>query len=490
MNFNERDSKGEKTNSNYSPIIYNYYSTSSTINNVTVVKSEKENPINLIDNWTYEDFHQNNRHVNTDTIPTFLNQCDLISLPTGVKRAVERLPKKILIPVDKDLKIAKEKCLIIASNCTSTLFKDDEIWTNLSSTILNEQVKKGKDNTRIYKDVIKALCYSTNKTYPIIDIKNNSYGNPTYVVGEKSMQYKFHDSFNNFDIVNYELKNQDSIQKRRKFFLEKLNKAYKDPIASNLINLYPKIDLPSEAEIIKKGKELAKNKVKTKKGKTIACLNNKKKENIKDFKDKSFVEDAIKLFRYLTSKGFIIPTEGTYESGGRVVDSFNLMNSWIRDECKIDGENIETIDYKALHPNLNIKIYGGNTKYITHQQIADFLNKDVKEIKIEHLSFFNKHPNQMKKSILFKFYSEREPEMLERIINDKKKNGYKITSTRMFALEVAIMKSCIRRLNADNEYVGYVYDALFCKESVADKVLKVMNEEIIKHGVYTTACKE
>ena len=60
----------------------------------------------------------------------------------------------------------------------------------------------------------------------------------------------------------------------------------------------------------------------------------------------------------------------------------------------------------------------------------------------------------------------------------------------MFALEVAIMKSCIRRLNADNEYVGYVYDALFCKESVTDKVLKVMNEEIIKHGVYTTACKE
>ena len=45
MNFNERDSKGEKTNSNYSPIIYNYNSTSTTINNVTVVKSEKENPI-------------------------------------------------------------------------------------------------------------------------------------------------------------------------------------------------------------------------------------------------------------------------------------------------------------------------------------------------------------------------------------------------------------------------------------------------------------
>ena len=96
----------------------------------------------------------------------------------------------------------------------------------------------------------------------------------------------------------------------------------------------------------------------------------------------------------------------------------------------------------------------------------------------------------MKKSILFKYYSEKEPQMLERIIKDKRINGHKITSLKMFALEVAIMKSCIKRLNEDQEYVGYVYDALFCKESGADKVLKVINEEIIKHGVYTTACKE
>ena len=121
MNLNERDFKGEKTNSNNPSIIYNY-STSTTINNVTVVKSERENPINPIETWTYEDFHQNNKLVNTDTIPTFLNQCDTISLPNGVKRAVERLPKKLLKPIDKDLNIAKEKCLITASNCTSTLF--------------------------------------------------------------------------------------------------------------------------------------------------------------------------------------------------------------------------------------------------------------------------------------------------------------------------------------------------------------------------------
>lgn len=489
MNFNERDSKGERINSNNSPIIYNY-SISTTINNVTVVDSEIECPKSPLYNYVYEDFHQNNRLVNTDTIPTFLHQCNTISLPTGVKRAIERLPKKILIPIDKELKIAIEKCLLIASNCTSTLFKDDEIWTNLSSTILSKQVKKGKDNTHLYKYVISALCYSTNKTNPIIEIKKNRYGNPTFLVGERSIQYKFHDSFSNFNIINYELKSLDIIQKRRKYFLEKLNKAYKDPIAFNLINFYPSIEFPSEVNIEEFGKELTKVNHITNKGKKLACLNNKKKEKIKDFENKSFVEDALNRFRYLTSKGYIIPIEGSYESGGRVVDSLNLMDSWIRKTIKSDGENIITIDYKTLHPNLVIKIYGGNTKYITHQEIADYLKKDVKEVKIEHLSFFNKHPNQMKKSILFKYYSEREPEMLERILDDKKTNSYKITSIRMFALEVAIMKSCIKRLNEDNEYVGYVYDALFCKESVADKVLKVMNEEIIKHGVCTTACKE
>lgn len=490
-----------KKQKNYIPIILFQSSNSITnssinyINNVTVLPIEQKNYVNPIYSWVYEDFHECKRLINTDNFPTFLNQCDLISLPTGVKRTVEKLPKKILIQIDKDLKIAIEKCLIIASNCTSSIFNDcdneDDKWKNLHSDFLQEQVQKGKDNTLIYNNVLKALTYKTNFTNPILEIRTNEKGTHSYLANEYSKQYRFHDDFQNYNIVNYKLKNQDSIQKRRKYFLEKLNKAYKDPIASNLINLYPKIDLPSEAEIITKGKELAKNKVKTKKGKTIATLNNKKKENIKDYNNKSFIEDGLIRYKFLVaSKGYIIPETGTFASGGRVADSLNLMNSWIRNLIKIEGENIETIDYKALHPNLAIKIYGGKTKYITHQQIADYLNKDVKEIKIEHLSFFNKHPNQMKKSILFEYYSKREPLMLERILKDKKNHDYKITSIRMFALEVAIMKSCIIRLNADNEYVGYVYDALFCKESIADKVLKIMNEEIIKHGVYTTACKE
>jgi len=490
MIFNENPPEGGKTNS---PIIFNFhYSTSTTITNVTEVEYQDENNVKPIEYWDFYDLHHTESLLNYDTIPTFLSQCDLISLPVGVKRAVERLPLKVLNKIDQDKKIAIEKCLLFASNCTSTLFHDDleGKWKNLSSKFLHEQVKKGNDNTFIYKNVIKALCYKTNTTLPILEIRTNYYGNPSYLADEYSIQYRYQESFRNTNLMTYELKNPDSIQKRRKYYLQKLNEAFKNPIAYNLINLYPKIELPTEAEILNIGKQLAKNNCKTRKGKIIASLNKRKKETIKDYENKSFIEDALKRFNYLTSKGFIIPTKGSYKSGGRVADSFNLMNSWIRSTIKIEGENTSTLDYKAFHPNLAIKIYGGKTKYLTHQQIADYLNKDVKEVKIEHLSFFNKHPNDMKKSILFEYYSKNEPEMLDRIIHDKKMNGYKITSIKMFQSEVTIMQKCIIKLNKKDIYVGYVYDALFCKKSQKDEVLKVMNSVLMELEVYTIACEE
>jgi hypothetical protein len=494
MIFNEKKLKKKKTNSNSSQINNYYYllSSSTTINNVTEVRSQDETIVNPFKYWEPNDINYNNNLTYSDTIPTFLNQSDLISVPAGVKRAVERLPVRLLRQIDKERSVAIEKCLIIASNCTSAIFYEDttDKWKNLSSKFLQEQVKKGNDNTLIYKKVINALCYKTNSTAPILDVKTNCYGNPSYLKNEYSIPYKFNDAFQKYNIVNYELKNSDNIQKRRKYFLELINKAYKNPISNNLINLYPLIELPTEDEIIERGKKLVKEKYKTKKGKLIATLNKKKKETIKNFENKSFIEEAIYRFNYLTSKGFIIPVTGSYESGGRVVDSFNLMNSWIREMIKIEGENIATLDYKAFHPNLAIRIYGGNTKFITHQEVAGFLNRDVKEVKIEHLSFFNKHPNDMKKSILFEYYSKIEPEMLERILEDKKRFGYKITSIKMFEAEVRIMQNCIRKLNNDNIYVGYVYDALFCKKSQADQVLKVMNEVLIQQEVYTIASNE
>ena len=65
-------------------------------------------------------------------------------------------------------------------------------------------------------------------------------------------------------------------------------------------------------------------------------------------------------------------------------------------------------------------------------------------------------------SPLFGYYSKHEPDMLQQIYNDKKEHGYKITSKKMFKLEVEIMTEVIKYLNSVGVYVLYVYDALLC----------------------------
>ena len=70
----------------------------------------------------------------------------------------------------------------------------------------------------------------------------------------------------------------------------------------------------------------------------------------------------------------------------------------------------------------------------------------------------------MKKSALYQYYLENEPKMLEGIRKDKKQNGYKVTSRRMFKAEVGIMTDVIKDLNQKGIHVLYVYDALVCED--------------------------
>jgi hypothetical protein len=88
------------------------------------------------------------------------------------------------------------------------------------------------------------------------------------------------------------------------------------------------------------------------------------------------------------------------------------MPSWIRALVKINGKPLAEIDYKALHPNIAMKLYGGNRKYITHDAIAEASGVDRLLVKKEHLSFFNKHPEQMKKSPLYDYYMANEEQLM------------------------------------------------------------------------------
>ena len=77
--------------------------------------------------------------------------------------------------------------------------------------------------------------------------------------------------------------------------------------------------------------------------------------------------------------------------------------------------------------------------------------------------------------------------MMQKIFDDKKENGYKITTQKLFTLEVQIMTAVITKLNSIGIYVLYIYDALACAPKHSATVLRVMNETVLEFGVFTTA---
>lgn len=472
---------------------YPFYSSPSVYPSTFIYVTDKEKGVKTRENPLKTDYSEADSveiygELNT-SFPLFFENINTIYIPKKVKTHLERIvPKKLLKEIDENLDIAIERCLVLVSNLSSTIYSDDR-WKELSSIILDEQTRKGKDNTRIYPKIIKALKFSTNTTEGIIQVKTNEFGNETYQEGIACKSYSFTDTYYKSDLVKHIIKDKDILQKRNKFFFSQLKKAADNAIGSNLIGLYSKIELPSYDAILLEAKKLIKEKYKNKKGRTLTFLNKHPKSYFKDASARSFVEENIKLYNYLTERGFMIPIIGNEKSGGRVVDSFTLMPSWIRKLVKIDGKSIVEVDYKALHPNIALSIYGGSKKYLTHKLVAEESNIDLLGVKIEHLSFFNKTVRDMKVSKLYNYYQLSEPLMLKKIEEEKWNSvkKHKITSMRMFAKEVEIMTECIRQLNSKGIYVGYVYDALFCKESDAEVLKQIMDKVALEFNVFTTA---
>lgn len=385
-------------------------------------------------------------------------------------------PKSMLRAIDSNVDVAVEKCLVFLSNLSSTYYTDDK-WKSLNTKILHPQLKSA-DNTYIYTRVIDVLLLGTSKG-AFIEV-NNSYQKNGY-----SKKYRLTDTYLKAGLVEYTIKDAGIVLNQNKLFYKQLNEAMEHPICSNLVKMYPKIELPTSKELLVIGKRLAKDGHRTKKGKILTMRNNHKNDYWKDSDNRSFVEDNIKLFEFLTNRGFMIPSVGDEKSGGRVVDSFTLMPAWIREQITVNGIKLTECDYTALHPNIAIKLYNGNLRYLTHQNVAERTGIDVKSIKIEHLSFFNKQWLAMLKSPLFAFYSKHEADMLSRIYNDKKNHGYKVTSAKMFSVEVVIMTDVIKYLNSIGINVLYVYDALLCEAKDKAIIVETMNRIIQEHGVFT-----
>lgn len=426
---------------------------------------------------------------NNDIFPLFFNNLDVIYVPRKAERSLKRsVPERYLKAIDNDKNIAVEKCLVVLSNLSSTFFEDKKN-KQLHSKILHEQTKKGNDNTRIYPKVIKALMYNTTISGGFIVTKKNADGSDVYLANHYSKSYSLTQTYLKSGLTEYRIKNKQIIEVRKKHFYNQLAKANENIIARNLISLYAKLDLPNQKDLLEVARGLTSQGYRNRKGKILTFLNKHPKSYFKESDKRTFVEENIKLFNYLTKNSYMIPHAGDVKSGGRVVDSFTLMPSWIRKLVKIDGETIVEIDFKAFHPNIAISIYQGSKHYLTHEKVSDESNIKKEEVKVQHLSFFNETLRGMKRNVLYDYYQQSEPLMLEKVIDDKKDKQYahRITSMKMFAKEVEIMTEIIKRLNAIDIYVGYVYDALFCKESVAEKVKEIMNEVVIEFGVYTVA---
>ena len=386
------------------------------------------------------------------------------------------VPKAMLRAIDSDVNVAVEKCLVFLTNLCSTYYTDDK-WKSLNANILHQQTKS-KDNTYIYTRIIDVLKHGTTKG-AFIEV------NDSYLEREYCKKYRLTDTYLKAGLIEYIIKDAGIVQNRNKLFFEQLNEAMEHPICSNLVKMYSKIELPSSNELLAIGKNLVKQGHQTKKRKILTIRNKHKNDYWKDSDNRSFVEDNILLFEFLTSRGFMIPSVGDDKSGGRVVDSFTLMPAWIREQITVDGIKLTECDYTALHPNIAIKLYGGKLSYLTHQNVAERTGIDVNSIKTEHLSFFNKQWLAMLKSPLFEFYSKHEADMLSRIYTEKKELGYKVTSAKMFSVEVAIMTDVIKHLSTLGINVLYVYDALLCEEKDKAIVVETMNRIILEHGVYT-----
>ncbi|MFD1602999.1 hypothetical protein ACFSJW_07145 [Flavobacterium artemisiae] len=399
-----------------------------------------------------------------------------ILIPKKAQHNLRRYCKSMLKNVDDNLDIAVEKCLVFLSNLASTYYTESK-WKPLNAMLLHQQ-SKNTDNTFIYTKIIEVLTTGTS-TGAFIEVDKS------YQVGFESKKFRLTDTYLKAGLIEYSIKDAGIISTRNKLYYQQLSKAITNPICYNLIMMYQKIDLPTSEELLAIGRKLVKEGHTTKKNKILTMRNKHLNHYWVDVDNRSFVEDNIKLFEFLTSRGFMIPSAGDESSGGRVVDSFTLMPAWIREQITVDGKKLTECDYVALHPNIAMKLYDGSTNYLTHESVAERTGIELKKVKKLHLSFFNMKWNDMRRSPLFGYYSANEPDLLARIYHDKNEHSHKITSQKMFKLEVDIMSAVIRDLNAKDVYVLYVYDALMCEEKDRELVAETMNRIILEHGVKT-----
>src|SRR5437868_3045733 len=311
-------------------------------------------------------------------LPQYFIQGEHINITLTVWAVIDKqTPRWMLKNIDQNLAIAIEKCLLFTSFLTAALLEhkfdegengwtDEDGWKIFSGRSLRKIFNNRPDT---YLNIIKVLTYE-GKYGPVIEMGKGKN------IGFKVNKFRFSDQFRSKKIVTVGLKTDDVKKLSRKLILANYQRACSNAISSRLLQLYPKITLPTIEEILDEAHRIIKDGGKIKKGRTLMFLNNRPRSYYKNQSNISFVEDAIEVFNYWTKSGLRLPHVCSIKKGGRVIDSLNMMPSWIRNLVKINGNSIGECDYECLHPNCAAKLYGGTYEYLTHQQVADAIGID------------------------------------------------------------------------------------------------------------------
>jgi len=220
----------------------------------------------------------------------------------------------------------------------------------------------------------------------------------------------------------------------KKSLLESIAKAAKCPIERETLRTMALLIHIASEMMLEIGKRKAKKGYINKKGKKLTFMGKHTKEYFKNFnKTRTSVEEGVELYKILFETNGIFLPSSSENAGGRVTTAFNLLPAWIREELVVDGvKERKDLDYTCLHPNLANNVYGGTGAHVSHDVVVEALYTSStpeekaekrQEVKIEHLSFFNRPLKSgmyegrfvggMQDSILFDFYMKNEPKMME-----------------------------------------------------------------------------
>ncbi len=421
----------------------------------------------------------------------------VVTVPKKVIPKLNRIPNKKYKVIHDDVEVAKELVMLIVSNLSNTWMiaqnTDDKRklagYKRLYSPILVGQVQYDRNVSSPYKKCLDLLI-----EHGIIE-----RGKLGSTVSGKSTEYRLTNNFYGKGCEHFKLKTNTVQRMKNKEFNSNFEKVISTNIGKNHIKMRAKVQFPTDDEVKQILDFAIRNKHRNKSGKLLIRLGKHTKNEYPET-DYVYAEAYLEQYKYLRDHMTVPVVKDEYIDDGklvfRIATCFNLMPSLIRTHIKVEGKRLYECDFSAMHPNIIQKIYGGeNKKAISHDKVALELfgitkedkefAKRRKEVKIEHLSFFNTRVADMMRSPLYKYYDKKQPLMMARIIEEKNIHGHEYTCREVFKIETQIMELAIKRLNDLGIDVMYVYDALYSIKSEQPTVKRIMNEVAESIGVLT-----